>query len=86
VCEPVLDVSSWPLPPSAPFESTQDGIAGPPAHGEHEKLVATGCPTAYVPPAAGEEIEADGAPAATTVSAINPPHVALAGLLFESPP
>jgi hypothetical protein len=38
-------------------------IPGPLAPSEHEKLVGTTWPTLYVPPDAGELIDADGAPA-----------------------
>jgi hypothetical protein len=55
-------VSSAPLPPLAPPESTQELIPGPLAPSAQLKLVGTDWPTAYVPPEAGEEIAADGAP------------------------
>jgi hypothetical protein len=58
----VLDVLRWPGE-EEPLESVHALTPGPLAPSEHEKLVGTTCPTAYIPPPAGEEICADGGPA-----------------------
>ena len=66
VCEPVVDVSRCPEPPLVvlvPLLSLQDANPGPPVPSAQEKVVATTCPTAYVPPDAGKLIVAVGAPA-----------------------
>jgi hypothetical protein len=57
-----VEVSSRPGE-TEPLESLHVLIPGPFVPSVHEKLVATGCPTEYVPPDAGEVIDACGAAA-----------------------
>jgi hypothetical protein len=52
-------VSRWPGELTL-WLSRHELIPGPLAPSEHEKLVGTTCPTAYVPPVAGAVIDADG--------------------------
>jgi hypothetical protein len=58
-------VSKVPLGAVTWLLSTHEVIPGAPAASEHEKLVASGWPRVYVPPDAGELIDAIGGP--TTV-------------------
>jgi hypothetical protein len=72
VCGPTAAVSSVPEGAAPPCESAHELIPGANAASTHEKLVDTLAARAYVPPDAGDAIDADGGPTENTDTAVLP--------------